>query len=430
MKMIIRDTVASIVGIETFTTKLTINDFDVSPGKIPYSLIQAKGDLIVGTGAGAATILPAGTLNQTIIYDSAEPGGLKAVDRFTTYNGSAPNVIINGDFDIWQRGTSFAAIATGAYHTDRFLYGVVGTAVHTITKDTDVPTFAQSGHNSKSSLKVDCTTADASIAAGDLCNVTYKAEGYDYAPLKEQTITLSFFVKATKVGTYCVAFCNSGADRSYVAEYTINAANTWEKKTVTVALNQAGGTENYTNGTGIRIVFSLSCGSTYQTTANTWQTGNYVATSNQVNATDSTNNNFWLSQVKLELGSVATPFVSRPYGDELRLCKRYCRAQITSGANEGIGFGSGASIYVAYIHIPLEVEMRDIPSLVATASDWQIHDGSSPLDLTVIAIATGLSSPKRVGITATVASGCTPFRPYWLAADGVGGRVFILSAEL
>jgi hypothetical protein len=244
---------------------------------------------------------------------------IQDIDQYQVNN----NIIINGDCQIWQRGTSFAAIANAAYFADRFFYGKIGTMVHTITRDTDVPTVAQSNHTSNYSIKMDCTTADASIAAGDLCAMQYRVEGFDQVPLTGKYGTLSFWVKGVKTGTHCVAFISGSNDASYVVEYTINTASTWEKKEITVLFNDSAGTWNTTTGVGMTIAFAAAVGSTFQTTADAWQSGQYYGTSSQVNACDHTDNNLWLSQVKLELGQTATKFTSRPFAQELALCQRY-----------------------------------------------------------------------------------------------------------
>jgi len=240
------------------------------------------------------------------------------------------NALINGAFDIWQRGTSFAAVANGSYFADRFAY-IKDTisCVHTFSRDTDVPTAAQFLGLLSYSLKAACTTIDSSIGAADVVWIDQRIEGYNFKRFVGQYGTLSFWVKAYKTGTYCVAFVNDGQDRAYVAEYTINSSNTWEKKTITVNFNYSGGTWNYTNGLGLCVRFVLAAGSNYQTAAGSWQNGNYVATSNQVNGVDSTNNNFWLAGIQFELGQVATPFEFRPVQDELSLCERYYEKSFT-----------------------------------------------------------------------------------------------------
>ena len=185
------------------------------------------------------------------------------------------------------------------------------TAVHTISQGTDVPTQVESGHQSGFSLKVDCTTAEAAVAADEVVSITHVIEGYNFRPFYNKTATFSFWVKATKTGIYCVHFKSGASDRSYVVEYTINAASTWEKKTITLTFNYTGGTWDYANGAGLLIGWIILCGSDRQGVANTWNSANDMATSNQVNGADNTDNNFWLAQVQFELGSVATDFEYR-----------------------------------------------------------------------------------------------------------------------
>jgi len=339
------------------------------------------------------------------------------------------NAIINGDFNIWQRGTSFAAIANTAYSADRFQYVEIGDAVHTVSRDTDVPTQAESGHKSNYSLKVDCTTVDASIGAADFDAILYNIEGYDIAPFIGNTATLSFWVKAVKTGIYCVSFRNSGSNRSYVVEYTINSASTWEKKTATLVFSDTGGTWDYINGTGLIISWTLAAGTNYQAVADGWRASYSTATSNQVNGVDSTDNNFWLAQVQFELGSTATDFEYRQYGDELARCQRYAFVpELTTYSVVGLGWATQTTN--AQVIIPMAQTMRAIPSVTGTAADYQIGDGTADYAVTVIAISGSQSSVDSVTLTVTVASGLTQFRPCIFRADGTGGRIIIFSSEL
>jgi hypothetical protein len=236
------------------------------------------------------------------------------------------NYLINGAFDFFRRTTSRTSAATDTYTADCFKYTKDTTgAVHTVARSTTVPTLAESGFQSTYSLLVDCTTADASVAAGDRVIISNPIEGFTYAQLKGKQVTLSFWVRATKTGISCVSFRNSGSDRSYVAEYTINSADTWEKKTITLTLNPSGGTDDFTNGLGLSVAWALMAGSTYQTTANAWQTGNFVATSSQVNHCDSTSNDFRIAQVMLNIGPSAQTFrrAGVTIQGERDLCLRY-----------------------------------------------------------------------------------------------------------
>lgn len=234
---------------------------------------------------------------------------------------SRKNAIINGNMSVWQRGTTtLVNPAIGTYFPDRFqVRSLLGSGTYNAICEAVTPA---AGFSFKNALKIDCTTAEAAVAAGEFTYIVYRMEGYDFVPFEGRTATLSFWVKATKTGIYCVSFRNSAADWTYVAEYTVNSSDTWEKKTITLTFN-SGGTFLYTSGIGLHISWTILCGSTYQTTKDAWQEGNYIATSNQVNGFDSTDNNFSLTGVQLELGSTATEFEHRPYAEEFALCQRY-----------------------------------------------------------------------------------------------------------
>jgi len=261
------------------------------------------------------------------------------------------NLIINGDFKIWQRGTSLAGIInTGRYLADRFITGSSCEAILSVTRSTSVPTFAASGRNWPYSHYVSVTTADTSIGANQFAEVAYKIEGYDIIPLMGRTCTLSFWSAASKTGIYCVALRNNltGPDRSYIMEYTQTVASTWQFNKLTFTMHDGtSGTWDFTNGMGLDIWFMLACGSTYQTTPNAWQTGNYIATSNQTNLMDTIGNAFCLTGVQLELGPVATPFEYRPYVEELALCQRYYEKSYDQSVYPGAISGIGQMVEIA-----------------------------------------------------------------------------------
>jgi len=317
------------------------------------------------------------TLKATNIQhaSAADPAIVLATNGSATANLSSinggqlaglRNKIINGAMEISQRGTSFAAAANGTYTIDRFELQHSGAMVVTITQSTDVPndTF-------QSSYKVDVTTADASIAAGDYAMILQKIEGYNVRDLIGQTFTLSFWVKSPKTGTHCVSFRNSGVNRSYILEYTVSVANTWEYKTLTVTGGLiTAGTWDWTNGIGLNVFFTLTTGSVYQTTAGAWQTGNFLGTSSQVNCMDSTANDFFLTGVQLEPGPVATPFERRPIGTEFALCQRYYLQTTNTIGVEGIAL-PGVTIEYCQTYV-FPSTMRAAPTVtLSTFTDMQ-----------------------------------------------------------
>jgi hypothetical protein len=279
------------------------------------------------------------------------------------------NKIINGKMEIAQRGTSFVSPVSGAYNLDRWLHLSSHDGAFTISQVSDTP----SDNELQNSLRVSVTTADASIAAGQYSTVRQYVEGFNVRDLIGRTFTLSFRVKSSKTGTHCVAFLNDGGDRSFVAEYTINAANTWETKSITVSGGLiTAGTWNWTNGRGLIVSFAMASGSTFNTTANAWQTGNFIATSNQVNCFDTVGNIFAITGVQLEVGAVATPFEHRPYGAELALCQRYYE-RIDIPIGQPFATLQATSTTVAYGGFtPFKVTKRSGPTVnyVGTMISW------------------------------------------------------------
>jgi hypothetical protein len=310
---------------------------------------------------------------------------------------SSRNKIINAAMEISQRGTSFPAAAND-YTLDRFRWSETGVMVVTITQSTDVP-----NNTFQNSLRVDVTTVDTSIAAGDYALIQQSIEGYNVRDLIGQTFTLSFWVKSSKTGVHCVSFRNSGIDRSYVLEYTVSTANTWEFKTVTVVGGLiTGGTWDWTNGRGLDVIFTLTSGTTFQTTPGSWQVGNFLATSNQVNVMDNVNNDFFLTGVQLEIGPVATPFERRPYGTELALCHRYYYkpAGVASWISYQFYDTSGALGLMAMGHYTFPVPMRTSPTLSLDVTSI-VYTNCSNLEITNLD-AVGFPGNNTTGIIARV----------------------------
>lgn len=269
------------------------------------------------------------------------------------------NRIINGRMDISQRGTTFAAIADNTYCLDRWVFGESSAAVLTASQQADAPA------GFRNSLRLAVTTADASIAAGDNCTIGQRIEGFNINDLIGRDFTLSFWVRSAKTGTHCVALRNSSTDRSYITEYSIAAANTWEFKTITVAGGLiTAGTWDFTNGIGLAVRWVLASGSTFQTTANAWQTGAFLATANQVNVLDTIGNIFAITGVQLEPGAFATPFENRSRGIEGLLCQRYYLepAQVLTYRFYG---AAGSFSYATYY---LPTTLRDNPT--TTTVSW------------------------------------------------------------
>lgn len=309
---------SKFLGFDSLGALTLLAIADVAPTAISAFISTLVDD---PTAAAARTTL--GAADASTVALKGANSDITALTALTSGTPFRKNAIINGDFQVWQEGTSFAAMANGQYVADNWQYQKVGAMVHTGSRSTDVPTIVQAGRKIPYSILIDCTTVDAAIAAGDLTQLITFVEGYNFVNIAGVGLCHQFWHKHTKVGTYCAAYRNAGVDRSFVREYTQAVSDTWELATVLVEASPPAGTWDYTNGIGMYVSFTLAAGTTYQTLAGAWQTGNFFATANQVNACDSVANNFMLAGVQLEKGSVATEFDVRTFADELALCQRY-----------------------------------------------------------------------------------------------------------
>ena len=298
-------------------------------------------------------------------------------DNYTAPNKVSKNLMVGGNFTTnpWQRGTSFVSPANAAFTADQFQFRNTTTAAVTITKTADSPTVAQAGILSTHCLEVQITTDLASVAAGDILYMQNTLEGFSWANIFNRPFTLSFWVKATKTGIYSISFENSPITLAYVAEYTINASNTWEFKTITVTANP-GGTWATTHGAGLRIAFTLVSGATFQTSPNSWVAGDFKGSTNQVNGADSIFNSFRLALVQIEAGTVATPFEQLTAQEVLTLCQRYFNMTFNQGVIPAQASGSllgalqyrltrGGIVTTSGTYYRLITRMRTTPTYVA-----------------------------------------------------------------
>ncbi len=289
------------------------------------------------------------------------------------------NLIINGQFDIWQRSASFQLSASsGAMYTaDRFAIYLSSTAQITITRSersanaSNVPTLAQCGAFLTNSLLVSVSAADAAIAAGEYFIISTKIEGYDWRQIAHKPNMLSFWVQSDTTGTYCIAARNSNNGRSFVQEYSISSVSTWEKKTIQIPEAPTAGTWDYSTGSGIEVIWSLMVGTTYHGGAGNWTAANLLATSNQTNLAASAGQTWAITGIQLEEGSVATPLEIKPIQQEFAACLRYYQKKTLQGT--GLAFG----VANAAFRIPLAQTMRASPTVTLPAfANLSITDGN------------------------------------------------------
>jgi hypothetical protein len=236
------------------------------------------------------------------------------------------NLLINGGMNVWQRSTSESVTTTGYYTADRFVWSRNGSAVYTMSRSTDVPSSQGFGY----SLKLDNTTATSSLSAANYHLIEQIIEGQNVQHLLKGTsnakkVTLSFWVKSNKTGTYIVRFKDLDNSRNISKAYTIDTASTWEKKTITIDGDTTGTFDN-DNAGSFSIQWWLATGSLYSsgTLATSWESNtsaNYAV--GQVNLADSTSNEFFITGCQLEVGSTASGFEFEPFEAILRKCQRY-----------------------------------------------------------------------------------------------------------
>jgi len=310
----------------------------------------------------------------TIDLTKAVTGVLPSANAtYSTPRKNAKGLIINGDMAVAQRGTSFTS---NGYTVDRFTFDESTDGAVTVTQDSTVP----SGQGFGKSVKFDVTTADGTIGADQYCQWTQFFEGQNLQLLKYGTssaenLTLAFWVRSNKTGTYCMRFVKeAGGQTRYECpiEYSISSSDTWEKKIInlsptagstTFITNSAGAIVN-SNASGYRIAWILASGSNKQGTNNTWtSTSDRLGTTNQVNFLDNTSNELYITGVQLEVGEYTSttlpPFQHESFGDNLRRCQRYYHKNDTT---RWIGTYKRHDQDSAFYYT-MPVAMRDTPTL-------------------------------------------------------------------
>jgi hypothetical protein len=268
----------------------------------------------------ATNLKHASSASNNIVLDSS--GNATFAGTPVPNSSFLRNRIINGDMRIDQRnaGASVTMNASVLYTVDRWFSFEDTDGVMTAQQITSAP----SGFSN--ATRCTTTTADASLGATQRVIFGQRIEGFNVADLgwgtaSAQTVTLSFWVRSSLTGTFGGSLSNVAA-RSYAFTYTISAANTWEQKTVTIP-GDTSGTWNTTSSTGIQVVFGLGVGSTYSGTAGAWAASDLNSATGAVSVIGTLSATWDLTGVQLEVGTAATPFERRQYGQELALCQRY-----------------------------------------------------------------------------------------------------------
>ena len=299
--------------------------------------------------------------------------------------GGRRNILINGSQIVAQRATQVTGIgASGGYQTvDRWTISAANTAGRfTMDQSTDTPSgFANS-------TKLTCTTADTSIAAGEILQFQTKIEGQDLQALKKGTsdaekVTVSFYVKGNASATYTCELHDRDNTRYNGQEFSVTTS--WTRIILTFTGDTTGAFDN-DNAVSMSLNFNLHGGSTYTGgtfSSNTWHTtANQRFGDNQTSFFDSTDRTFFITGIQMEIGSQATPFEHRSFGEELELCKRYL-SQVSEASDDtpvhlvGYNQGNGACRY------SLHTEMRATPTVTITNMDI-LHGSGTEVNITSV----------------------------------------------
>ena len=331
--------------------------------------------------------------------------GLQDANGASLRGGSFRNLVINGDMRIDQRNAGSAITSHAGFAVDRYkLLTTAGGSV-SLQQSTDAPEDA--------SYSLKFTVVTGATPSSGVTGITQSIEGNNVAHLKlgtanAKTVTLSFWVKASVTGTYSMSLMNGAVNRFYIHEYTINAANTWEKKTVTLT-GDTTGTWATNNTTGFRIDWNLgSDAAYYSSTLDTWFGGSYtIGSTNDNNLLTNTGATWQVSLVQLEVGSGASDFEFLPYDVQLARCQRYFS---TSYGNNPVGTNtwdgtvagrnydtSSRSENVVNIHYP--VQMRALPTLTAyskAGTSGKLVAGSTSVDVSTTEIACSLKGSATI----------------------------------
>jgi len=301
-------------------------------------------------------------------------------------------LIINGDMSVSQRATSATSLTSSGYHTvDRYRMGYTDSGTWTQTQES-----LSSGNaylnGFRKSIKMDCTAAKSSLAANSELWIEQRIEGQNLQMLKKGTanaekVTFSFWAKATKTGTYIISIYDNDNTRQCSQSYTVNSSNTWEKKIVTFPADTTGSLDN-DNNYSFRIFWFIAMGSNYTsgTLQTTWAAfANANQAVGQVNGADSTDNNFELTGIQMEVGefdSTTIPsFPFESFENNLRKCQRYYYERVAEDAYgpgvQGMQIGSSDTMIQGY-H---PVKMRSAPSMSVSGA-WTMEVGTTSVTWT------------------------------------------------
>jgi hypothetical protein len=345
---------------------------------------------------------------MTLARELADTAGRPQVDK---------NLLINGGMNVWQRSTSVTGITSGGYKTvDRWDLDIVnsfgtGAGTWTMAQSTDVPANQGFAY----STKIDMTATGDQVGGGtnlNLVKLDQYIEGQNVQHLLKGTsdakaLTLSFWVKSTKASNFVVTFTDPTNNRKISKEYTIDTANTWEKKTILIPGDVTGTIDN-DNTSGFTVEFWLFAGLGYLTGTLATSWGSHAEAdwaAGMLGSLVSTSDDWSITGVQLEVGEAATDFQFEPYANTLQKCQRYYHQLGGNAAYEvfAIGVCATSTLFDCLVFPP--VKMRQNCTVSSVGSNFKVYTGdNSGGDETVSSIAALNPTPSNISVRATTSS--------------------------
>ena len=367
----------TIAGIASVTNNISVGN-SVTAGSFVGPI---EGNVTGNLTGTASTSTNAATAYAIDSAASLNTSGIVTATSFVPTVGqlSHRNLLINGDMRISQRNTTQSSIASGTHHVlDRWGIEVTsgGGAQVTMSQDNQAP------EGFSKSLKIDVTTADTSLGGGERWQVRQRIEGQDLRRLKYGTsnalqCTFSFFVRSNVTGTFAVGLYQQDGNKINSGNYTINSADTWEKKTIIINGNTADAM-NDDNTLGFQVGIGIAAGTNYTsgTATGNWSSSNTTQYPSQTNLLASTSNELFFTGCQLEVGPVATPFEHEAEQVTFLKCQRYFQYWYNA-----VRFPTTSSVNHATYHFP--TPMRAAPTVVRTGDQAGSYESGSTTALMV-----------------------------------------------
>ncbi len=373
--------------------------------------------------------------NVTLNDDGSVDVSVVTADAVVARNTPGHNLLHNGAMQVHQRGTSVSGITTGGYATvDRWL--LVQNAIGTLTASVENDAPTGSGFRKSAKVLV-ASNSDATIDAADYLFFTQRVEGQNCQSIKKgttsaQQLTLSFWTKSNKTGTYVVQLLDGDNARQVSATYTVTSSATWEQQSITFPADLSGALDN-DNAASLHVQFWLAAGSDFSsgTLSTTWATETHANRAvGQTNLAAADNNYWMVTGVQLEIGSASTGFEHKDYATELAECQRYYQHMEYTSADQFYPFTGDAysTTILTAIYSPI-TSFRSTPTSVSY-SNLALVDryGAGTTAVTGVSFAqAGRFAPL---ISFTVASGLTANTSYWVQTGSSSLSYIGISADL